>query len=84
MTLYRSLSMNQLISYLDIFLPGKRPFVVPSSVAQALQRLGGDAVRLIFNKICQLWFDKTLLSHGDGLSLLAVDDGLLIRRKIVP
>lgn len=83
MTLYRSLSMNQLVSHLDILLPGKRPFVVPSAVVQARQRLGGDAVRLMFNKTSQLWFDKTPLSHWNGLSLLAVD-GTLWRTPDTP
>lgn len=40
MTLFRSLSMNQLVSHLDILLPGKRPFVAPGAVVQARQRLG--------------------------------------------
>ena len=50
MTLFRSLSMSQLISHLDILLPGKRPFVAPSAVVQARQRLGVSVIRRVFEK----------------------------------
>ena len=35
---------------LDILLPGKRPFVAPSAVVQARQRLEADVIRLVFEK----------------------------------
>lgn len=73
MALFRSHSMTQLVSHLDILLPGKRPFVAPSAVVQARQRLGEDAMRLMFEKTQQLWFEKTPLSHWNGLTLMAVD-----------
>lgn len=76
MSLFRSLSMNQIVSHLDIVLPGKRPFVATSAVVQARQRLGEDVVRRVFEKSRQLWFDKTPLSHWNGLTLLAVDGTL--------
>lgn len=83
MTLFRSLSMNQLVSHLDILLPGKRPFVAPSAVVQARQRLGEDVVRLVFEKTRQLWFEKTPLSHWNGLTLMAID-GTLWRTPDTP
>lgn len=46
MALFRAHSMNQIVSHLDILLPGKRPFVAPSAVVQARQRLGEDVMRL--------------------------------------
>lgn len=58
MALFRSLSMNQIVSRLDILLPGKRPFVVPSAVVQARQWLGADVIRRVFEKTRQLWFEK--------------------------
>lgn len=73
MALFRSHSMNQLVSHLDILLPGKRPFVAPSAVVQARQRLGEDVVRLMFEKTQRLWFEKTPVSHWNGLTLMAVD-----------
>ncbi|WP_420911395.1 transposase domain-containing protein [Tatumella saanichensis] len=48
MALFRSPSMNQLVSHLDIVLPGKRSFVAPRAVMRARQRLGAEAVHLIF------------------------------------
>lgn len=83
MSLFRSLSMNQLVSHLDILLPGKRPFVVPSAVVQARQRLGPDVIRLVFEKTRQLWFEKTPLSHWNGLTLMAID-GTLWRTPDTP
>ncbi|MCW6034658.1 IS4 family transposase [Pantoea sp. JK] len=83
MALFRSLSMNQIVSHLDIVLPGKRPFVATSAVVQARQRLGEDVVRRVFEKSRQLWFDKTPLSHWNGLTLLAVD-GTLWRAPDTP
>ncbi|OUF02485.1 hypothetical protein AZZ94_003019 [Enterobacter hormaechei] len=83
MALFRSLSMNQIVSRLDILLPGKRPFVVPSAVVQARQWLGADVIRRVFEKTRQLWFEKTPLSHLNGLTLLAVD-GTLWRTPDTP
>ncbi|MCH4998767.1 IS4 family transposase, partial [Pectobacterium carotovorum] len=83
MTLFRSLSMNQIVSHLDILLPGKRPFVAPSAVVQARQRLGVNAIRLVFEKTRQLWFEKTPLSHWNGLTLMAID-GTLWRTPDTP
>lgn len=54
MALFRSLSRNQLVSHLDIVFPGKRSYVIPSAVVQARQRLGAEAVRLVFEKNRQL------------------------------
>lgn len=73
MALFRSHSMTQLVSHLDILLPGKRPFVAPSAVVQARQRLGEDVIRLMSEKTQRLWFEKTPLSHWNGLTLMAVD-----------
>ena len=73
MALYRQLPMSHIVSQLDILLPGDRPFVAPSAVVQARQRLGAEPIRAIFNKTQQLWFNKIPNSHWHGLSLMAVD-----------
>lgn len=83
MALFRSHSMSQLVSHMDILLPGNRPFVTPSAVVQARQRLGEDVIRLMFEKTRQLWFEKTPLSHWNGLTLMAVD-GTLWRTPDTP
>ena len=50
MALYRQLPMSHIVSQLGILLPGDRPFVAPSAVVQARQRLGAEPIRAIFNK----------------------------------
>jgi len=83
MALFRSLSMNQIVSHLDIVLPGKRPFVATSAVVQARQRLGEDVVRRVFEKSRQLWFDKTPLSHWNTAVTLERPDTAGGRRHAV-
>lgn len=48
MALFRDKSMHQLVSHLDLMLPGKRPYVAPSAVVQARQRLGSAVIKLMF------------------------------------
>lgn len=73
MALFRHLPMSQLVNQLDILLPGKRPFVAPSAVVQARQRLGEDAVRQVFEQTQALWHANTPHPHWCGLRLLGVD-----------
>lgn len=73
MALFRHLPMGQLVNQLDILLPGKRPFVAPSAVVQARQRLGDDAVRRVFEQTQALWHRATPHPHWQGLRLLGVD-----------
>lgn len=73
MALYRNLPMSQIINQLDILLPGKRPFVAPSAVVQARQRLGEAPVRKVFEQTQALWHATTPHPHWCGLRLLGVD-----------
>lgn len=73
MALFRHLPMNQIVNQLDILLPGKRPFVAPSAVVQARQRLGVEAVRDVFQQTQALWHAATPHPHWYGLRLLGVD-----------
>ena len=73
MSLYRHLSMDKVVSQLDILLPGKKPFVAPSAVIQARKRLGSDVMRTVFNQTQQLWQSKTPHPNWHGLTLHAVD-----------
>ena len=41
MALFRHLPMSQIVNPLDILLPGKRPFVAPSTSGDYLRSLGG-------------------------------------------
>lgn len=73
MTLFRHIPMGQVVNQLDIVLPGKRPFVAPSAVVQARQRLGARAVKQVFEQTQVLWHEQTPHPHWCGLTLLGVD-----------
>jgi len=73
MALFRDMPMRQLVSHLDLMLPGNRPYVAPSAVVQARQRLGADVMKRMFELTNALWFDKLPTSHWNSLSVLAVD-----------
>lgn len=73
MALFRDMSMRQLVSHLDLMLPANRPYVAPSAVVQARQRLGADVMKRMFELTNKLWFDKLPTSHWHNLSILAVD-----------
>ena len=65
MALFRHMPMSQIVNQLDILLPGGRPFVAPSAIVQARQRLGEDPVREVFEKTQALLFGSIF---GRGLS----------------
>jgi len=65
--------MSDIVNKLDILLPGKPPFVVPSAVIQVRQRLGSDAIKRIFEQTQSLWQAKTPFPLFCGLKLLGVD-----------
>lgn len=73
MSLFRHIPMSQIVNHLDIMLPGKRPFVAPSAVVQARQRLGEASVREVFEQTQALWNASLPQSHWNGLKLLGVD-----------
>lgn len=73
MALYRHLPMSRIVNQLDILLPGNRPFVAPSAVVQARQRLGEAPVREVFEQTQALWHTTTPHPHWCGLRLLGVD-----------
>jgi IS4 transposase len=73
MALYRHIPMSQIVNQLDILLPGNRPFVAPSAVVQARQRLGDEAIKQVFEQTQSLWHKALPQSHWCGLRLLGVD-----------
>jgi hypothetical protein len=73
MALFRHIPMGQIVNQLDIVLPGKRPFVAPSAVVQARQRLGEVAVQQVFEQTQALWHKAMPHPHWCGLRLLGVD-----------
>lgn len=83
MALEREEPLHQIVNRLDIMLPGNRPFVAPSAVIQARQRLGSDAVRRVFTQTAQLWHNSVTHPNWCGLTLLAVD-GVVWRTQDTP
>ncbi|KMK88006.1 transposase for insertion sequence element IS4 [Pectobacterium atrosepticum ICMP 1526] len=81
--LERKEPLHQIVNRLDILPPGNRPFVAPSAVVQARQRLGSEAVRLVFEQTADLWNRQTNHPHWGGLTLLAVD-GVIWRTPDTP
>lgn len=73
MALFRHIPMSQIVNQLDILLPGNRPFVAPSAVVQARQRLGEAAVQQVFQQTQALWHGAIPQSDWCGLRLLGVD-----------
>lgn len=73
MALFRDLPMAQIVNQLDILLPGKRPFIAPSAVPQARQRLGEAAIQQVFKQTQALWHQHTPHPHWCGLNLLGID-----------
>ena len=71
MALFRHIPMGQVVNQLDIVLPGQRPFVAPSAVAQARQRLGVEAVKRVFEQTQGLWHERPPHPHWCGLRLLS-------------
>jgi hypothetical protein len=49
MAFFRRMSAWDVVSRMNIMLPGQRPLVAPSAVVQARQRLGSEAVRQVFD-----------------------------------
>ena len=83
MALFRHIPMGQIVHQLDILLPGQRPFVAPSAVVQARQRLGVEAVKRVFEQTQDLWHEQTPHPHWCGLRLLGVD-GVVWRTPDTP
>ncbi|WCG82613.1 IS4 family transposase [Pectobacterium sp. A5351] len=83
MALERKEPLHQIVNRLDIMLPGNRPFVAPSAVIQARQRLGSDAVRRVFTHTAHLWHNAVAHPHWCGLTLLAMD-GVVWRTQETP
>lgn len=73
MAIFRHIPMKQIVNQLDIVLPGKRPYVAPSAVVQARQRLGVDAVREVFNQTQAIWNKSLPHPNWCGLNLYGVD-----------
>jgi hypothetical protein len=75
MCLFRNESMRELVSMLDLALPGSRGIrVAPSSIVQARERLGDEPLRWLFERTASTWAHASARTHDwRGLALYGVD-----------
>jgi hypothetical protein len=75
MCLFRDQSMRELVSMLDLALPGSRGVrVAPSSIVQARERLGDEPLRWLFERTAATWAHASARKHDwRGLALYGVD-----------
>lgn len=73
MALFRRISAWDVVNYMDIMLPDKRPLVAPSAVVQGRQRLGSEAVREVFSLTQKRWYEEAKHPQWLGVTLLGVD-----------
>jgi hypothetical protein len=74
MALLRNRSIHDVVSKLDLVLPGKSPTVVPSAVADARARLGEEPMEWLFTRCADDWAHGSARRHDwRGLALYGVD-----------
>src|SRR5678815_5456374 len=75
MCLFRDLSMRELVSTLDLALPGSRGIrVAPSSIVQARERLGDEPLKWLFDRTASTWAHASARTHAwRGLALYGAD-----------
>jgi hypothetical protein len=75
MCLFRDQSMRELVSMMDLALPGSRGIrVAASSIVQARARLGDEPLRWLFERTAREWAHKSARTHAwRGLALYGVD-----------
>lgn len=79
MALMRDRPMEDVVSKLDLALPGSgQGTIARSTVAQARQRLGAAPMRWLFERCSQAWARKSAEAHPwKGLALYALDGSTL-------
>lgn len=75
MCLFRNQSMRELVSMMDLALPGSRGIrVAPSSIVQARERLGDEPLRWLFERTASTWAHASARANDwRGLALYGVD-----------
>lgn len=79
MCLFRDQSMRELVSMMDLALPGSRGIrVAASSIVQARTRLGDEPLRWLFERTAREWAHKSARKNAwRGLALYGVDSTTL-------
>ncbi|WP_411060991.1 transposase domain-containing protein [Vibrio chagasii] len=83
MSLFRQQSVWDIANQLDIVLPDRQRFVVPSAVVQARQRLREKCVKQVFKKMAAHNYQSSNFETWCGLNLLSVD-GVVWRTTDTP
>jgi hypothetical protein len=75
MCIFRDLSMRELVSTMDLALPGSRGIrVAPSSIVQARERLGDEPLRWLFERTGATWAHASARAHQwRGLAIYGAD-----------
>jgi len=75
MCIFRDLSMRELVSTMDLALPGSRGIrVAPSSIVQARERLGDEPLRWLFERTGSSWAHASARAHQwRGLAIYGAD-----------
>lgn len=78
MALMRNRSIHEIVSKLNLALPGKTTAVVPSTVADARSRLGDEPMEWLFTTSANEWAHSSADAHRwRGLSVYGVDGSTL-------
>lgn len=78
MALYRDRSIHDIVSKLDLVLPGDSPTVVPSAVADARARLGAKPMEWLFTRCADEWAHRSARRHAwRGLAVYGLDGSTL-------
>lgn len=78
MALYRDRPMEDIVSKLELALPGGSGTVARSSVVQARQRLGSEAMKWLFERSASAWAHASADGHRwRGLALYGMDGSTL-------
>jgi len=79
MALFRDRPLEDVVSKLDLALPGSGTTVAKSSVTQARQRLGSEPLKWLFERCSTTWASRSAQAHlWRGLRLYGMD-GTTIR-----
>lgn len=74
MALFRNRSVHDIVSKLDLVLPGVTPTVVPSAVADARARLGSEPMEWLFTRTADEWAHTSARrNEWHGLAIYGVD-----------
>jgi hypothetical protein len=74
MVLFRNRSIHEVVSKLDLALPGISLTVAPSTVVEARARLGADPMEWLFSISAEHWTDNSARTHSwRGLALYGAD-----------